>query len=189
MSSSLSPGVWLDGVLPVNAALGSGTVLIGDDAFKRFQSKRDSALVVGMNCTLDGVQLATGTGGHIEIGDYCHLSSTILLAEVSLRIGSYVIIGWNTTIADCDFHPMDPALRIEDAIACYTLSQGRTRPPALTAPIDIGDNVFIGPCVAILKGVRIGERAFIEPGSVVTRDVPARARVLGNPARIVGEEA
>jgi len=38
-----------------------------------------------------------------------------------------------------------------------------------------------------LKGVRIGKGAFIEAGSLVTRDVPPRARVLGNPAQIIGE--
>jgi acetyltransferase-like isoleucine patch superfamily enzyme len=51
----------------------------------------------------------------------------------------------------------------------------------------IEDDVWIGPNVTILKGVRIGAGAFIEPGSLVTRDVPPRARVLGNPAQVVGE--
>jgi acetyltransferase-like isoleucine patch superfamily enzyme len=50
----------------------------------------------------------------------------------------------------------------------------------------IEDDVYIGPSVTILKGVRIGKGAFIEPGSMVTRDVPALTRVLGNPARVVG---
>jgi acetyltransferase-like isoleucine patch superfamily enzyme len=47
--------------------------------------------------------------------------------------------------------------------------------------------VWIGPNATILKGVCIGAGAFIEPGSMVTRDVPARARVMGNPAQIIGE--
>ena len=56
-------------------------------------------------------------------------------------------------------------------------------------PVIIEDHVWIGPNATILKGVRIGEGAFIEPGSLITRDVPPRARVLGNPAQIIGEVA
>ena len=51
----------------------------------------------------------------------------------------------------------------------------------------IEDDVWIGPNVAVLKGIRIGAGAFIEAGSLVTRDVPPRARVLGNPAQVIGQ--
>ena len=54
-------------------------------------------------------------------------------------------------------------------------------------PVAIEDDVWIGPNATILKGVRLGTGAFIEAGAVVTRDVPARCRVIGNPAQIVGE--
>jgi acetyltransferase-like isoleucine patch superfamily enzyme len=49
----------------------------------------------------------------------------------------------------------------------------------------IEDDVWIGPNATLLKGVRIGAGAFIEAGSLVTRDVPAGATVLGNPAQIL----
>ena len=45
----------------------------------------------------------------------------------------------------------------------------------------------MGPNATILKGVRLGAGAFIEAGALVTRDVPPRARVRGNPAQIIGE--
>jgi acetyltransferase-like isoleucine patch superfamily enzyme len=47
--------------------------------------------------------------------------------------------------------------------------------------------VWIGPNVTILKGVRVGARAWVEPGAVVVSDVPPDSRVLGNPARVVAE--
>jgi acetyltransferase-like isoleucine patch superfamily enzyme len=161
-------------------------VITGQFAFKRFYNPSPGALVVGGYCTLDGVQFAVGVGGRIEIGHHCYMNNTVLLAEVSVEIGNYVMIGWNTTVADADFHPADPALRVEDAIACSPLAEGRKRPPVEKAAVRIEDDVYIGPSVAILKGVRIGRGAFIEPGSVVTRDVPERARILGNPARVIG---
>jgi acetyltransferase-like isoleucine patch superfamily enzyme len=51
----------------------------------------------------------------------------------------------------------------------------------------IEDDVWIGPNALVLKGVRIATGAMIEAGAVVTRDVPPRARMLGNPAVIIGE--
>lgn len=50
----------------------------------------------------------------------------------------------------------------------------------------VGRGASIGGGAAILPGVKIGSRAMIGAGSVVTHDVPARAIVSGNPARIVG---
>jgi acetyltransferase-like isoleucine patch superfamily enzyme len=102
-------------------------------------------------------------------------------------VGNYVLMGWNTTITDTDFHPIAPAERIADAMACSPLGKGRVRPQVARKPVVIEDDVWIGPNAAILKGVRIGAGAIIEPGSVVTRDVPAGARVLGNPAQVIGK--
>ena len=177
----------MDGGLPVNVRIGPQSLITGEAAFRRFMSLRDPALVIGHSSTLDGVQFAIGIDGMIEIGNCCYLSNAVLLAEIALKIGSYVMIGWNTTIADTDFHPLDPRQRLSDAIACSPLNPGTRRPSIPTAPVVIEDDVYIGPGVSIMKGVHIGKGALIEPGSVVTRDVSPRARVLGNPARVIGE--
>ncbi len=47
----------------------------------------------------------------------------------------------------------------------------------------IGRNVWIGAGALILPGVTVGDDAIIGAGSVVTRDVPAGATFVGNPAR------
>ena len=180
------PGYWTGGRLPPNVRAGTGTVITDALAFKRFHSRRDPALVVGSNCTMDGVHFAVGPDGAVEIGDYCCFTSAIILCEQEIRIGSYVVIGWNTTIADTDFHPLEPALRIADAIASSPLGKGRPRPLIARLPVVIGDDVWIGPNATILKGVTIGAGAFVEPGAVVAHDVPARAHVSGNPARVIG---
>jgi len=185
-AQALPSGQWLEGTLPANVQLGCDTVLKGDHAFQRFRSRRDPAVVIGEHCTMDGVHFAVGERGRIDIGNYCYFCNVILLCELELRVGNYVVAGWNTTLADSDFHPISPAARIEDAIACSPLGHGRPRPLPQTLAIVVEDDVWIGPNVTILKGVRIGAGAFIEPGSLITQEIPPRTRVLGNPARIIG---
>ncbi len=175
------------GVPPANVRLGPNTLVTGDLSFKRFRNNEPDALVIGANCTMDGVHFALGEKGRVQIGDYCYFTNAVLLCELEMRIGNYVVIGWNATIADTDFHPLSPAERIADAIACSPLGQGRPRPEIPKRRVTIEDDVWIGPNATILKGVRIGTGAFIEAGSLVTRDVPARARIMGNPAQVVGE--
>jgi acetyltransferase-like isoleucine patch superfamily enzyme len=184
---SIVAGHWLHGPLPRNVRAGAGTVIGGESSFKRFRARGDDALVLGAHCTMEGVHFAIEAEGRVSIGDYCYFTNALLLCELELRIGSYVMMGWNASIADSDFHPIDPAERIADAIACSPLGAGRPRPAIAKRPVVIEDHVWIGPNATILKGVRIGEGAFIEPGSLITRDVPPGARMLGNPAQIIGE--
>ena len=56
-----------------------------------------------------------------------------------------------------------------------------------TAPIHIGNHVWIGTRATILKGVDIGEGAIIAAGAVVTHDVPPHSIVGGVPAKVIAE--
>ncbi len=135
---------------------------------------------------MDGVHFSIGANGQVRIGHHCYFTNALLLCEELLDIGNYVVLGWNVTVADSDFHPVAPAERLVDAIACSPLHAGQTRRPHIACrPVVIEDDVWVGPSATILKGVHIGEGAFIEPGAMVTRSVPARARVMGNPAKVV----
>jgi maltose O-acetyltransferase len=57
------------------------------------------------------------------------------------------------------------------------------------APIEIGEDVWVGGGAIILPGVHIGSRAVIGAGSVVTRDVPAGMFAAGNPCPVIREVA
>jgi len=51
--------------------------------------------------------------------------------------------------------------------------------------VNIGDNVWLGINVIVLKGVTIGEHTIIGANSVVTRDIPANVIAAGNPCKIL----
>ena len=176
---------WDSGTLPPGVQVGENTRIIGATAFREFRGQAPDALVIGDHATMDGVQFSVGPEGRMKIGKFCCFTGAVLMSELSVTIGNYVLIGWNAVIADSDFHPIAPAQRIADAVACSPVAGGRLRPPVERIAVVIEDNVWIGPNATIFKGVRIGSGAWIGPGSVVTRDVPAGARVSGNPARLV----
>jgi acetyltransferase-like isoleucine patch superfamily enzyme len=186
------PGRWTGGALPLNVRLGLGTLVTGDrwtepHVFRKLRSKMDPAIVIGTASLMNGVLFNLGPAARVTIGDHCTFDEVFLIGEQEILVGNRVIMGWRATIVDSDFHPLDPALRMADAVACSPLAGGLPRQPFTNRPVTIEDDVWVGPNAAILKGVRVGAGAFIEPGAVVVRDVPARARVLGNPAQVIGQ--
>ena len=88
-----------------------------------------------------------------------------------VRIGKRVGIGHNTVIITSN-HELGPA---EQRMARM-----------VKEPVTIGDGTWIGARVTILPGITIGPGAMVAVGSVVTRDVPANAKVAGNPAKVIG---
>ena len=58
--------------------------------------------------------------------------------------------------------------------------------PNITAPIVIGNDVWISTGAKVLKGIKIGDGAVIAAGSLVNEDVPAYTIVGGIPARAIG---
>jgi acetyltransferase-like isoleucine patch superfamily enzyme len=175
---------WQQDDLPDNVELGKDSLIIGSEIFKRFHSELPQAITVGNSSTLHQPHFALGKQASLIIGDHSFLDNTILLGEQKISIGNYVVIGWNATITDSDFHPASPTERLQDAIACSPTGNRSARPPIAAAPVIIQDDVWIGPSVTILKGITIGTGARIEAGAVVTADVPANAYVIGNPARL-----
>lgn len=176
---------WLPKELPANIDVEPDVVITGAKAFSRFFGQRPGALAIGARSVMDGVRFAVGPRGQLTIGVDCRLSEAVVLAELSVVIGDRVMIGWNATIADADFHPVDPVNRRVDAEALSPVRNGVTRPPLEARSVVIGDDTWIGPNAAVLKGVTVGAECFIEPGSVVVDDVPLRSRVMGNPAVVV----
>jgi acetyltransferase-like isoleucine patch superfamily enzyme len=177
-------GQWPYEKLPANVRVGQDCYVERRDSFGRFRSERSPGLILG-----NRVRVYTWTTfnieptGLLEIGDDSVLVGGIFMCAERITVGQRVIISYNVTIADSDFHPLDSELRKQDAIANSPEGDLSQRPPLVTKPVAIGDDVWIGIGAIILKGVHIGAGARIGPGAVVTCNVPPGASVCGNPAR------
>lgn len=177
-------GEWDHTNLPANVRVGRDCWFERKDTFGRFRSELNPGLVLG-----DRVRIYTWTTfnveptGKIEVGEDSILVGAIFMCAGEIRVGKRVVISYNVTIADSDFHPVDPQERIRDAMANAPFGDRSQRPRYETRPVIIEDDVWIGIGAIILKGVTIGVGARIGAGAVVTTDIPAGASVAGNPAR------
>lgn len=109
--------------------------------------------------------------GDLVIGADCTVNvSTVVRGTV--RLGDGVRIGGQTSLLGFDHGMAD-------------LTEPIFRQPLSSTGITVGDDVWIGSHVVVLDGVTIGSHAVVGAGSVVTRDVPDWAVVVGNPARVV----
>ena len=124
---------------------------------------------VSFNGTVVPVELVTYESGRIEIGDHTFINyGSSIAARASVKIGAHCLLGHYTFVMDNDQH---------DVVRHTVLPQ--------SAPVIIEDHVWIGSKAVILPGVRIGSRAVVGAGSIVTKDIPARCVAAGNPARVL----
>jgi acetyltransferase-like isoleucine patch superfamily enzyme len=188
MSIDEISGTWDYTSLPKNVRLGSGCFIERKASFERYRSVREPGLILG-----NRVQVYTWTtfnlepAGAVTVGDDSILVGVVFMCAHSISIGKRVVVSYNVTIADSDFHPHNPDLRKLDAMANAPQGDKSKRPPIIAKPVVIEDDVWIGIGAIILKGVHIGRGARIGAGAVVTKNVPAGATVVGNPARQASE--
>ncbi len=124
-------------------------------------------------------------GGEISIGDYCFVGpGTRIWSVRKITIGNRVLISHNVNIQDNISHPLDSKARHED-YKHIRLTGYQQEVDFKAEEIVIGDDVWIGFNAIIRKGVTIGQGAIVGAGSVVTKDVPPYAIVVGNPAQVI----
>lgn len=178
------PGDWFHGRIPDNVEAGENTVIESSHSFRYFRARSPCGFRAGRNVTLWRTSLSVERDGIVEIGDDSYLANASLVCVERITVGCRVFIAGGVTIVDSDFHPLDPAQRVADAIALSPLGDREKRPRPAAQPVIIEDDVWIGFNATVLKGVRVGRGAMVMPGAVVSRDVPQGCTVVGSPARL-----
>ena len=124
------------------------------------------------------VVLSTLTAhARIELVGQNGVSGSAICAASRIFLGSHSIVGVGCRLYDTDFHPVNAALR-------RTVTR-EDDPTIRTAPITVGEDVWIGANSLVLKGVTIGDAAIVAAGAVVTREVGTGEVVGGNPAHLL----
>lgn len=140
---------------------------------------------IGSGCLIQGQLVVERPDSRIEIGNNVLVGAdTIVDCAGSVTVEDDVLISYKCIIADADNHSIYPELRKNDL---ETWMDGRRHDWTHTEvkAIRICEGAWIGARSIILKGVTIGPGSVVGMGSVVTRDVPPRTVVAGNPARTI----
>lgn len=119
-----------------------------------------------------GSSIFLGKHAFLKMGDSSFINTNSSINCVRrIEIGDKVWISDNVAISDTDGHDIYYEGIINNSIK----------------PVFIENNVWIGKNVVILKGVTIGSGSIIAAGSVVTKSVPSKCIVAGNPAKVIKE--
>ena len=122
-------------------------------------------------------------GNNIYFGDNCEVNmNCTFLDDNRIVIGDHALIAPNVQIYTA-FHPTNPYDRFGEPREDGSFAFCRTQ----TAPVIIGDRVWIGGGVIIMPGVTIGDNVVSGAGSVVTKDIPSNVIAYGSPCRVVRE--
>lgn len=143
--------------------------------------KRNSPAILKINGELtlkgkatfgQGSKICIGPCGHLTIGEgYLNTAEGIILCYDSITIGKDVLVSWNTTIMDTDFHP------VQD------LSNGKQN--KMTGEISIGDHVWIGMGSTLLKNTTVPDGCIIGARTLVNKKfTEPNVLIAGNPGMV-----
>lgn len=121
-------------------------------------------------------------GVHTSIGEDTFINvNCVIIDDAPIAIGRRVLLGPAVQLITA-MHPLRVA---ERRTPHADVAAGSAAWRTMTAPVTIGDDVWLGAGVIVLPGVTIGERSTVAAGAVVTRDVPPDCLAAGTPAQVI----
>lgn len=143
-----------------------------------YNNHRSSILRMDKNSILDvkgsfdfmyGADVILFEGATLTLGNNSFINSNCKIrCHKKINVGDGCAISHDFTVMDSDVHQLNGEKK--------------------TAPVEIGNNVWIGTRVTVLPGVHIGDGAVIAAGAVVTSDIPPKALAGGVPAKVIKTE-
>jgi acetyltransferase-like isoleucine patch superfamily enzyme len=147
-----------------------------------FVPKPEARFSIGANSMFCGNMYFDKAGAEVIIGNRTYVGGNLMCAH-KIIIGDDVLISSGGAVFDHDSHAIDFELRKNDVSDYIKGEKDWTNVPI--KEVTIGNKVWIGYNVILLKGITIGEGAVVAAGAVVTKDVEPYTLVGGNPARLI----
>ncbi len=141
-------------------------VLIGENSKVWHFSHIQNGSSIGVGCNLGQ---NVNIGNNVKIGNYVKIQNNVSVYE-GVELGDYVFCGPSMVFTNVNIPRSEFPQR-------GGINYLKTK---------VGKSVSIGANATIICGIELGKYSFIGAGSVVTKDVPDYALVIGNPAKIVG---
>ena len=147
-----------------------------------------TAVEIGSGSLFMGEINVISREARVRVGDWCFVGpGAKIWAMDSIDIGNRVFISHGVQVFDNNSHSLSAAERHARFKELRTIGRHLTPETVVHRPIRIEDDVWIGFNAAVMKGVTIGRGAIVGACSVITRDVPPFAVVVGSPAHKVGD--
>jgi len=112
-------------------------------------------------------------GANVQVGDYVHIA-----AVESVQLGDDVLVASRVYISDHD-HGSYGGTEVSHP------SEKQISKKLISSPVKIGNNVWLGEGVCVLKGVEVGENSIVGAQSVVTKSIPPNSIAVGIPAKVI----
>jgi len=178
---------WYPKALPENLVMEDMVYLDSTYSFACFHSVQPDGFKIGF---ASGNYLHShfyvGESGKVSIGRYVILETTHILANEAVTIGDHCMFSWGSVMTDSWLDESTYASEIRKEIL-RNLAWSETKFLKMPNPkeIIIEDNVWVGFGAVILPGVRLGRGCVIGCKTVISKDVPPYAVIVGNPPEIV----
>ena len=164
--------------------LGPGARLLRTARIRNIRGDSD-CITVGANSIIRGELVTFAHGGKIEIGSWCYVGEgSRIWSGAAVLIGDRVLIAHSVNVFDNLTHPINPEERHRQIRAIFDHGHP-IRIDLDDQPVRIEDDAWLGAGSFVMRGVRIGARAIVAAGSVVTKDVAPDTTVAGNPADVI----
>lgn len=158
------------GIISDTADIASSAVIPSSASVWHYAQIRENARLGENNVIGRGAYIGTG----VELGDNCKVQNYALVYEPA-RLGDGVFIGPAVVLTNDEFpRAINPDGSLKSGADWKAVG------------VTIGEGAAIGANSTCIAPVQIGKWALVGSGSVVTKDVPDFALVVGNPARRIG---
>jgi acetyltransferase-like isoleucine patch superfamily enzyme len=166
-----------------------GSILNPQNKWKQYINCSDMSEISISKRSMIAAQLLVNYGGKLTIGEATSIGPfTQIRSQQKIEIGMYVLISYNVQIFDTNTHSIEWQERRAAIERGYPYGAAEVKRNK-TAPVIIGDDVWIGSNVNISKGCSIGNRSIIGMGVNIGKgSIPANSKVISPPPRIISAD-